>query len=210
MVYLFLFFNSRNYCPNNRGLDQLGCKDPVNTNLVEIGQKIESTINNGETHYLNSLLSYELFLSDAFTAFGTTKQDRIELIKTYKEKFKIGEIITNMTKGTGGITFLKQSNEVLIFNVYTEEVMNYVEFEFVELESQWKILDIYVYAWGCTIGEQMIESTKIMSKEIGEGNREHQARVKLLRDLINSNQIDEAKLEFNKFSKEYKELKMIK
>jgi len=23
MVYLFLFFNSRNYCPNNRGLDHI-------------------------------------------------------------------------------------------------------------------------------------------------------------------------------------------
>lgn len=187
-----------------------GCKINSNTNLIEIGEKIETTINSRETEFLNSLLSYDLFLADAFKFFGTSIEDRNDLIKTYKDKFRIGDIILNMTKQTGGITFLKQSNDILVFNVYSEDVMNYVEFEFVKHEANFRIKDIYVYSWGCTIGDQMIESTKIVSREIGEGKRDHQTQIILLRDLINSNQIEKARMEFSKFSKEYKELKMIK
>ncbi len=186
------------------------CSNQNKSKLDAIAYRIESTINNRQPEYLNSMLSYKLFLSDAFEFFKPSREDQSMLIRTYKDKFKLGNILLDMTKGTGGITFLKQDENVIIFNVYSENILNYVEFRFSKELGEFKIEDIYVYSWGCTIAEQMIESTKVVSKEIGEGIKDHRQQVKLLRGLLDSNKIEEAKIEFAKFSDEFKELNMIK
>ena len=120
-----------------------------------IGQRIDSTIYMGNSTYLNTLFDKEYLIQKV------TKQSDDKFVKEFNEgftrglneSFNLGDRIVQDVGDYGSYDFVKsrvnsKGEHHLLFRLYSEEGLNYHDYQLQKVDGEIKIVDVYIFTTG--------------------------------------------------------------
>ena len=157
--YLFLLVSLLLLSVNTRGISLLENKQSEIKQLEKFALNIQESIENGNPSYLNLSFDIDAFLQKIITE--NSFPDDTAFNKGFQEglhnNFDIGAMIVDEIKQNGKYSFLhvyqKEGTYFLLFRLFTNNGINYHEFEVKKDNDKFKIIDAYLFLSGEKMSE---------------------------------------------------------
>jgi tetratricopeptide (TPR) repeat protein len=157
--YLFLLVSLLLLSVNTRGISLHENKQPEIKQLEKFALNIQESIENGNPSYLNLSFDIDAFLQKIITE--NSFPDDTAFNKGFQEglhnNFDIGAMIVDEIKQNGKYSFLhlyqKEGTYFLLFRLFTNNGINYHEFEVKQDNDKFKIIDAYLFLSGEKMSE---------------------------------------------------------
>jgi len=168
---------------------------------LAISRAIDSSIRNKKHNYFNSLINEKVFADKVAKASGSkVSNDFREGIKAALKKGDLGDKIIKANQEANGTYELvkqyeKDKTQHLIFRLYSDEGLNYHDFELTKKDGKPAIADILIYLSGedlsKTIGD-FFTSFSVNNKNVSNEEMAQVEKVKKMREMIERNDADNA------------------
>lgn len=172
LFFLVLLTSFKAKCGTFPGNDQSETKQ-----LENFASNIQESIENNNPNYINKSFDVDDFLLKIMKE--NADPDDTSFNKGFEEGFKnnfdLGEMIVDGIKHNGRYTFLKtykrDNNDYILFRVFSNNGINYHEFEVKQIQDKYKITDVFLFLSGEKLSEtiaRVYNSFRLLNSHFGK------------------------------------------
>lgn len=185
---------------------------------MNMAHVIDSAINNKKPAYFNSLLNDKAFAAKVAKVSGTSLSANLrEGVKGALKQSDLGDKIIVALRSNGIYELVKQYEkdniQHLIFRLYSDDGLNYHDFELTKRDGKVAIGDLYIYLSGEDLSKTMADlftSLTAKNKKDADKKMAEALKIKKMRELIERNESENALRYYNELPVDLKNQKSIR
>ena len=167
---------------------------------LAMSRAIDSSISNKKPNYWNYLFNEKVFADKVAKISGIkASADFRQSIKTALKQSDMGDKIIRAAQANGTYKLVKQyekdKTQHLIFRLYSDEGLNYHDFELTKNEGKLSIADLYIYLSGEDLSKtiaDLLTSFADKNKNISDEKMEQVEKIKSMKEMFERNEADKA------------------
>ncbi|MGZ8542189.1 MAG: tetratricopeptide repeat protein [Chitinophagaceae bacterium] len=184
-----------------------------------MSRAIDSSIRNKKPGYFNSLISEDAFTEKVAKSPGTKSSAGMRRgIKTALEKSDLGDKIIRASRTNGSYELVKQYEkdkiQHLIFRLYSDDGLNYHDFELTKKNGKPAIADIFIYLSGEDLSKTIADLFTNFSASEANGSGKKLAaqveKIKNMKELVERKEPEKALKYYNALPADLKDQKSIR
>lgn len=158
---------------------------------IAFAEKIEKGINNGNGAVLDSTIDFDMIADEVVKISGNSNKSSLKKgLKQGWEKNKLGVQIVNNLGESGTYEFVreyeKEGHPHIIFRMYSDNGLNYHDFDLIKYNNEVHIKDVFIYLTGENI-------SITMANTLNTAMRDHSETILNLRTLFQQKEYATAK-----------------
>lgn len=185
---------------------------------MNMAHVIDSAINNKKSAYFNSLLNEKAFAAKVAKTSGLSLSAELKKeVKAALTQSDLGDKVIMGMGSSGTYELVKQYEkdkiQHLIFRLYSDDGLNYHDFELTKRDGKVAIGDLYIYLSGEDFSKTMSDlftSFAAKNKKDADKKMAEALKIKKMRELIERNESESALRYYNELSSDLKNQKSVR
>lgn len=184
---------------------------------LSLSHAIDSAIKNKKPNYFNSLINEKALADKVAKVSGTKISNDFRLgIKSALKQADLGDKIVQAIRGNGSYELVKHyekdNTQHLIFRLYSDDGLNYHDFELAKKDGKPAIADLFIYLTGedfsKSIGD-LFTSFSVNDKNVSGEKIEQMQKMKKIKEMMERNETENALKYYNSLPADLKNQKTV-
>lgn len=185
---------------------------------LTISRAIDSSIRNKKPNYWNNLFNEKAFADRVAKIYGiSASNDLRQSIKAALKKSDLGDKIIRSVDGNGSYQLVRQYEkdkvQHLLFRLYSDEGLNYHDFELTKKNGSVAVADILIYLSGEELSKTIADLFSSFSASVKNASGDRLAeieKIKKMREMVDMDDADRALQYYHTLPKELKNQRSVR